>query len=125
MQIRLGGSNPSNSAKSIKHLVYTLGAFYYICFKRQIIMYHIDRHPTKELRKKKGIKGDNPVEYLYDVRPAYTGIGFELYWTDDIEFAYEIETFNEVKELLEIAKNDQDYKYAYFLKQDKTEQQNL
>lgn len=35
-------------------------------------MYHIDRHPTKELRKKKGIKGDNPVEYLYDIRPAYT-----------------------------------------------------
>lgn len=79
-------------------------------------MYHIDRHPTKELRKKKCIKGDNPVEYLYDVRPAYTGIGFELYWTDDIDFAYEIETFDEVKELLEIAKKDTDYKYAYFLK---------
>lgn len=79
-------------------------------------MYHIDRHPTKELRKKKGIKGDNPVEYLYDIRPAYTGIGFELYWTDDIDFAYEIETFDEVKELLEIAKKDTDYKYAYFLK---------
>lgn len=60
-------------------------------------MYHIDRHPTKELRKKKGIKGDNPVEYLYDVRPAYTGIGFELYWTDDIEFAYEIETLMKLK----------------------------
>lgn len=38
-------------------------------------MYHIDRHLTKELRKKKGIKGDIPVEFLYDVRPAYTGIG--------------------------------------------------
>ena len=32
-------------------------------------MYHIDRHLTKELRKK-GIKGDNPVEFL----SAYTGI---------------------------------------------------
>jgi len=81
-------------------------------------MYHIDRHPTKELRKKKGIKGDNPVEFLYDVRPAYTGIGFELYWTDDIDFAYEVETFDEVKELLEIAKKDPDYKYTYFLKQE-------
>ena len=97
------------------HLVYTLGVFYYICFKRQN-MYHIDRHPTKELRKKKGIKGDNQVEFLYDIRPAYTLIGFELYWTDDIEFAYEIETFDEVKELLEIAKKDPDYKYAYFRK---------
>ena len=34
-------------------------------------MYHIDRHLTKELRKKKGIKCDNPVEFL----SAYTGIG--------------------------------------------------
>lgn len=80
-------------------------------------MYHIDRYPTKELRKKNGIKDDNPVEYLYGVHPAHTGIGFELYWTDNIEFAYKVETFGEVKELLEIAKNDQDYKYAYF-KQD-------
>lgn len=55
---------------------------------------------------------------MYDVRPAYTGIGFELYWTDDIDFAYEVETFDEVKELLEIAKKDPDYKYTYFLKQD-------
>lgn len=61
-------------------------------------MYHIDRHLTKELRKKKGIKCDNPVEFL----SAYTGIGFELYWTDE--------------ELLKIAKKDPDYKYTYFLK---------
>lgn len=74
--------------------------------------------PTKEFRKKKGIKGDNPVEYLYDVRPANTGMGFELYWTDDIEFAYEVKTFDEVKELLEIAKKDPNHKHAYFLKQD-------
>ena len=47
-------------------------------FNQRIIIYHIDRHLTKELRKKKGIKGDNLVEFLYDVRPAYTGIGFEL-----------------------------------------------
>lgn len=53
---------------------------------------------------------------MYDVRPVYTGIGFELYWTDDIDFAYEIETFDEVKELLETAKKDPDYKYTYFLK---------
>ena len=49
---------------------------------------------------------------------AYTGIGFELYWTDDIDFAYEIETFDEVKEFLKIAKKDSDYKYTYFLKQE-------
>ena len=46
-------------------------------------MYHIDRHPTQELRKKKVSKAIIPVEFLYDVRPAYTGIGFELYWTDE------------------------------------------
>ena len=80
-------------------------------------MYHIDRYSTKEFRKKKGIKGENTIEYLYDVRPAYTGIGFELYWTDNIEDACEIETFDEVKELLEIAKKDTDYTYRYFLKQ--------
>jgi hypothetical protein len=52
---------------------------------------------------------------LYDVRSAYTGAGFELYWTDNIEFAYEVATFDEVKELLRLAKKDQDYKYTYFL----------
>lgn len=82
-------------------------------FNQRIIMYHIDRHPTKELRKRvsKVIIQQN---FLYDVRPAYTGIGFELYWTDDIDFAYEIETFDDVKELLKIAKKDPDYKYTYF-----------
>lgn len=84
-------------------------------FNQRIIMYHIDRHPTKELRKRvsKVIIQQNSC-----MTSTYTVIGFELYQTDDIDFAYEIETFDEVKELLKIAKKDPDYKYTYFLKQD-------
>lgn len=37
-------------------------------------MINIYRYPTKEFRKKKSINGDNPIEYLYDVRSAYTGV---------------------------------------------------